>query len=172
MKLRPLIGRRSICSCEMTLETTVFCGSTTGAMPATTINSCPPATLSCQSAVDHMAPKRQHDVVQAAQARIPAARPVRRSGRAAEPESRNGRPHPSSRCGCKLVSMFVAVTVAPGSTADVLIDDRSRQIGRRRAGLRGRGPGNCEAHHQSVAALEAIVACGVPLVVGRERAAL
>ena len=46
MKLRPLIGRLSICCCETTLATAVFCVSTIGAGAVTITCSCAPASVS------------------------------------------------------------------------------------------------------------------------------
>ena len=49
MKLRPLIGRLSICCCPTTDWTAVWLGSTTGASAVTVVSSWPPATFIVKS---------------------------------------------------------------------------------------------------------------------------
>ena len=114
MKLRPLMGSRSICSCEMTLETTVLSESTTGESTATVIDSWPPATLSVNRRSTARPRSGPHLPAFACQSR--PARHARRTCPAAARESRSALPSVVA-LRAWFVSALRAVTVAPGRTA-------------------------------------------------------
>ena len=137
MKLRPLIGRLSICCRLSTDDTAVFVTSTTGESPVTVTCSAVPATDNRKSTRDGLA-EEQHD------ARLRLGREARRCGgdRIRSRRERGGRVAAPVVGRRRPRDVGVDVRHRDGDTRQDrprLIDDGTLEIGAGQSGLRKGG---------------------------------